>query len=71
MKMDCVDVNLLTHSQKVPVHPLPLDHGQPRQVCIEPPIDCCAVNMQREQEKAVTEMVKMLNHLRGRTCRAS
>lgn len=49
MKVDCVDINLLTHSQQVPVHPLTLEHGQPRQVRIEPPIDGCAgKNIQRE-----------------------
>lgn len=42
MKMDCVDINLMTHSQQVPVHPLSLVHGQPRQGGIEPAIDCCA-----------------------------
>lgn len=69
MKMDCVDINLLTHSQQVPVHPLTLEHGQPRQVRVEPPIDCCAEN--NRVEKAVIETVKTLNHLRGRTCRSS
>lgn len=44
MKMDCVDINLLPHSQQVPVHPLSFKHGQPRQVCIEPPIDSWALN---------------------------
>lgn len=64
MKMDCVDINLLTHSQQVPVHPFALEHGQPRQVGIEPPIDGCAVNNMQRAEKAVTEVLKMLNHLR-------
>lgn len=45
--MDCVDINLMTHSQQVPVHPLSLMHGQPRQGGIEPAIDCCAGNTQR------------------------
>ena len=71
MKMDCVDINLLAHSQQVPVHPLSLEHGQPRQVCIEPPIDRCAVNNMQKVEKAVIEMVKMLSHLRRRTCQTS
>lgn len=44
MKMDCVYINLVTHSQQVPAHPLSLVHGQPRQVGIEPAVDCCAGN---------------------------
>lgn len=67
MKMDCVDINLVPHSQKVPAHLLSLVHGQPRQGGIEPAIDCCARgNTERERLLAVSEIVRMLQLHRGK-----
>lgn len=63
MKMDCVDINLVTHSQQVPVHPLSLVHGQPRQGGIEPAINCCAGNT---TEGKIGEIEWVLHLFRGR-----